>query len=81
MAATRNVIIAGAGIGGLTAALALSRAGLRATVLEQAAQIEEIGAGIQLTPNATRVLFQLGLADELRRTAVEPQAISVITAA
>lgn len=79
MTATRNVIIAGAGIGGLTAALTLSRAGLRATVLEQAPQLEEAGAGIQLTPNATRILLQLGLGDELRRTAVEPQAIRVMS--
>jgi salicylate hydroxylase len=79
LAATRNVIIAGAGIGGLAAALALSRAGLRATVLEQAAQLEEAGAGIQLTPNATRILIELGLGDELRRTVVEPQAIRVLS--
>jgi salicylate hydroxylase len=79
VAGTRNVIIAGAGIGGLTAALTLSRAGLRATVLEQAPQLEEIGAGIQLTPNATRILFQLGLAEELARTAVEPEAIRVMS--
>ena len=78
MTATRNVIIAGAGIGGLTAALTLARAGLRATVLEQAPQLEEAGAGIQLTPNATRILLQLGLGDELRRTAVEPEAIRVL---
>ena len=78
MAATRNVIIAGAGIAGLTAALALTRAGLRATVLEQAPQLDEIGAGIQLTPNATRVLTELGLAEQLKITAVEPQAIRVM---
>jgi salicylate hydroxylase len=79
LAATRNVLIAGAGIGGLTAALALTRAGLRATVLEQAPQIEEVGAGIQLTPNATRVLIALGLADDLKRTLVEPEAIRVMS--
>jgi salicylate hydroxylase len=79
VAGTRNVIIAGAGIGGLTAALTLARAGLRATMFEQAPQLEEAGAGIQLTPNATRVLFQLGLADELARTAVEPEAIRVLS--
>jgi len=78
LAATRNVIIAGAGIAGLTAALALTRAGLRATVLEQAPQLDEIGAGIQLTPNATRILTELGLADQLKVTAVEPQAIRVM---
>lgn len=74
----RNVLIAGAGIGGLTAALALTRAGFRATVLEQAPQLEEAGAGIQLTPNATRILIDLGLGDELRRTVVEPDAIRVM---
>ena len=79
MAATRNVIIAGGGVGGLTAALALSRAGLRATVLEQASQLDEIGAGIQLTPNATRILIALGLAEQLKVTLVEPQAIRVMS--
>ena len=61
MASARHVIIAGAGIGGLTAALALTRAGFRVIVLEQAARLEEAGAGIQLSPNATRVLIDLGL--------------------
>ena len=62
MARSRSIIIAGAGIGGLTAALAIARAGFRAVVLEQAPRLEEAGAGIQLSPNATRVLFDLGLA-------------------
>ena len=52
VASTRHVIIAGAGIGGLSAALALTRAGYRVTVLEQAPQLQETGAGIQLSPNA-----------------------------
>jgi len=79
LAATRNVIVAGAGIGGLTAALALSRAGLRVTVLEQAVRLEEVGAGIQLSPNATRVLIALGLGERLKVTAVEPKAIRVMS--
>ena len=63
MATARHVIVAGAGIGGLTAALALTRAGLRVTVIEQAPVLTETGAGIQLSPNASRVLIDLGLRD------------------
>ena len=52
MAPARHVIVAGAGIAGLTAALALARAGIRVTVFEQAEKLEEAGAGLQLSPNA-----------------------------
>lgn len=79
MASERHVIVAGAGIGGLTAALALARAGMRVTVLDQAPRLEEAGAGIQLSPNASRVLMQLGVAERLRVTAIEPQAIRVMS--
>jgi salicylate hydroxylase len=79
LASERHVIIAGAGIGGLTAALALARAGLRVTVLDQAPRLEEVGAGIQLSPNASRVLAQLGVAERLRVTAIEPQAIRAMS--
>jgi salicylate hydroxylase len=78
MARSRSIIIAGAGIGGLTAALALTRAGYRVVVLEQAERLHEAGAGIQLSPNATRVLFDLGLADRLRPHVVAPNAIRII---
>src|ERR1041385_6974687 len=80
MARSRTIVIAGAGIGGLTAALALTRAGYRAVVLERAARLEEAGAGIQLSPNATRVLASLGLADRLRPHVVAPEAIRIISA-
>jgi len=75
---SRTVIIAGAGIGGLTAALALARSGFRALVLEQAERLEETGAGIQLSPNATRILIGLGLADRLQPHVVAPTAIRVL---
>lgn len=77
----RNLVIAGAGIGGLTAALSLARIGARVSVFEQAERLEETGAGVQLTPNATRVLTELGLAERLAVSAVTPDAIRVLSAA
>jgi salicylate hydroxylase len=77
---SRIVIVAGAGIGGLTAALALARSGFRVTVLEQAERLEETGAGIQLSPNATRILIDLGLGDRLRPHVVAPAGLRVLSA-
>jgi salicylate hydroxylase len=76
-----GVLIAGAGIGGLTAALALGRRGIGVTLFEQAEKLAEAGAGIQLSPNATRVLIALGLAERLNAVIVEPLAIRVRSAA
>ncbi|HEY4773698.1 MAG TPA: FAD-dependent monooxygenase [Xanthobacteraceae bacterium] len=81
MAAARTIVIAGAGIGGLTAALALTARGFRAHVLDQAERPEETGAGLQLAPNATRVLLALGLGARLQPVAVAPQAIVIRRAA
>ena len=78
MAQPRHVIIAGAGIAGLTAALALARAGIRVTIYEQAEKLEETGAGVQLSPNGSRVLIALGLRERLASVAVAPQAIRVM---
>ena len=56
-----DILIVGAGIGGLALALALQRAGLAARVCERAPELREIGAGLLLTPNATWVLDRLGV--------------------
>ena len=65
MASSHTVVIAGAGIGGLTAALTIARHGYRVVLLEQAERLEETGAGIQLSPNASRILMGLGLRERL----------------
>lgn len=77
----QHVIVAGAGIGGLAAALALARAGQRVTMLERSAEFAPIGAGIQLGPNAMKVLASWGLQDALLAHACLPQAIAVHHAA
>src|SRR6266566_4312286 len=64
------VIIAGGGIGGLAAALALARKGFRSIVLEQAPQFGEIGAGIQIAPNAWHALDALGVGALVKKEAV-----------
>ncbi|KWX00479.1 salicylate 1-monooxygenase [Carbonactinospora thermoautotrophica] len=72
-----HVAVVGAGIAGLTLAAALSRAGIRCQVFEQTRHLGEVGAGIQIAPNASRILHRLGLAPHLRRTAVRPAAIEM----
>ena len=70
-----RVIIVGAGIGGCAAALALRRAGCRVDVYEQALEKTEVGAGIQISPNASRLLQRYGLGTELESVAVRPVAV------
>jgi salicylate hydroxylase len=79
VAASRTIIVAGAGIGGLTASLALAREGFRVIILEKAERLEEAGAGLQLSPNASRVLIDLGLKPRLSR-AVTPEAVCLMSA-
>ena len=66
----KPILVAGGGIGGLAAALGLARAGFRVTVLERAAVLGEIGAGIQLGPNAFQAFDHLGIGDAARAMAV-----------
>jgi salicylate hydroxylase len=77
----RRIVIAGAGIGGLTAALAFAKRGYCVQVFEQAAHLEAAGAGIQLSPNATHILDRLGVLERLRQFAVQPQAVILKDAA
>lgn len=67
-----KIVIIGAGIGGLTAALALRHYGFDVRVFEQSPDFVDVGAGLQLAPNPVKVLRALGLAKELRRVAAEP---------
>ena len=73
-----NIVIAGAGIGGLSAALALSQAGYQVTLVERAIQLEEAGAGVQLAANATRCLASIGVLERVRAQAVCPRAFRVV---
>jgi salicylate hydroxylase len=67
-----RVLIAGAGICGLTTALAMLRRGFDVQAFEQAAELRELGAGLQLSANGTRVLIELGLSETMRRIVCEP---------
>lgn len=74
-----TVLVAGAGIGGLTAALALAGKGFKVIVAERAPRLEEAGAGLQLSPNASSVLVRLGLKSSLDACAIAPDAVSVMS--
>src|SRR5689334_18968560 len=67
------ILIAGGGIGGLAAALALSQRGFDCEVLEQSATFGEIGAGIQIGPNAFQIFRRLGLEDAINDVAFFPE--------
>jgi salicylate hydroxylase len=67
-----SIAVIGAGIGGLTAAACLLRAGFDVHVYERASRLSEVGAGINIGPNASRILHRLGIAEELRKTGIKP---------
>ncbi len=75
MSTQRDVIVVGGGIGGLSAALALSLQGLSVLVLERSGAFGDVGAGLQLAPNCTRILDHYGLLDEARALGVLPTAM------
>ena len=72
MSAGPDVLVVGGGIGGLSNALALTRKGLRVRLLERAAEFGEVGAGLQIAPNCTRILDSWGLLDEVLSLGVRP---------
>ncbi|WP_165219854.1 FAD-dependent oxidoreductase [Affinirhizobium pseudoryzae] len=74
---TRNAAIIGAGMAGLTAALALAKRGVRVHVIEQAPYLAEVGAGLQISPNASRILARLGVLSALEAHWTEPDRISL----
>jgi len=71
-----NIIVVGCGIGGLSAALCLTQAGHRVTIIEAYPTVGEFGAGIQLTPNSTRLLRRWGLGEHLKKVAIRPEGIA-----
>ena len=75
-----QAVVAGAGIGGLAAALALSRAGMQVDLLERANAFSEVGAGVQLGPNVTSILQDWGLSAALLAVATAPPRLSVRSA-
>lgn len=77
MTAAGRIAVAGAGIAGLTSALAFARHGFDVAVFERSEKFEEVGAGLQLSPNATRILARLGLLERLLPAAVKPLAITL----
>jgi salicylate hydroxylase len=72
-----HIGICGGGLGGLTTAIALRQAGVQVTVLEQAAELGDIGAGIQMTPNVSRLLIKWGVADLILKDLVEVEELNV----
>lgn len=72
-----HVVIVGGGIGGITTALGLKKLGVDFVVLEQAEALQEVGAGLQLSPNAVHILHWLGLAEPLAEIAVAPEGLDV----
>ena len=74
-----NIMIIGAGIAGLATALAFARNGHEVDIVDQAHALSEVGAGLQISPNASRVLIALGLGKALAQTMICPQEITLVS--
>ncbi|TCD67710.1 hypothetical protein EIP91_012007 [Steccherinum ochraceum] len=70
-----NIVIVGCGIGGLAAAHCLTQAGHKVTMYESASFVGEVGAGIQVSPNVTRLLIRWGVEEQLKKIAVRPESV------
>lgn len=81
MSTAAPVVVAGAGIAGLATAIALARRGVEVEVIERAARLAEIGAGLQLSPNAVHALDRLGLREAVSAVAVAPEAVRIASVA
>ncbi len=77
---TNSIMVAGGGIGGLASALGLAKVGMRVTLLERSAELGEIGAGIQLAPNAFRAFDYLGVADNVRDVGIFIETLTMMDA-
>ncbi len=75
----KHAAIVGAGVAGLTAALALARHGIRSDIFEQAEALTEVGAGLQISPNASRILATLGVLDALSAVWLEPKDVRLVS--
>jgi len=76
----QSILINGGGIGGLTTALALAKKGIASKVLEQASEFQEVGAGLQVGPNAFRVFDQLGVTEAINALATFPESFTLMDA-
>ena len=73
-----NIVIVGCGLGGLATAFCLGRAGHKVIVLEQASVLGEVGAGIQISPNVSRLFRKWGIGDDIERMGIRPGAFSFL---
>src|SRR4029079_11249603 len=76
MGNARRIAIVGAGLGGLAAAIALRRQGFEVQIYEQAAELAEFGAGINISPNSVKIFQAVGLAGKLHARRAEPVGLS-----